>query len=501
MSGPTVTMEEDGIELASLQREQSAFIETSLPLSTDDLHRNFAQFSIAASLVPASALACLSLATARLGASIGASQTGILYLCYTVTALSGVSPMLIQQFSSRKALLIGMVMYGAYVLCFVVAALQETTTGSKISAWLGAAVGGIGAGIFWTAQGVYFSQAVSEYLSLFPDAGDAHSRWAGQFAFTFLICETVLDLLATILVQNMGVSWVILFLSYAFVVVAATLTMLHAKEYSSDIDSRDGNRHFCFKGSISLQLCVNDRRMKYFLFFNVAFGFCGAFLNSFVNGQVVIAALGSDAFVGILVAIHGGTAAIFSLLFGHVLAPRIGKLSVLIVGAIGFACVAIPFIIQPKLDWWSWGTLILVYCSGGIGRASYEGNLKAIFADYFVDDKEAAFANIILQHGLSSTVAYFWSPHLTCSSTNSAYCIAYRDGSMHSLLQSVTVVVATSCAAILGLLRLLYLQSERNQSAPVTSRRMRTTNGYTVVKKQLTKESGPSLGPSLPEVS
>ena len=39
-------------------------------------------------------------------------------------------------------------------------------------------------------------------------------------------------------------------------------------------------------------------------------------------------------------------------------------------------------------------------------RATFEGTLKATFADYFSYEKEGAFANIILQNGLSGAVGY-----------------------------------------------------------------------------------------------
>jgi hypothetical protein len=42
----------------------------------------------------------------------------------------------------------------------------------------------------------------------------------------------------------------------------------------------------------------------------------------------------------------------------------------------------------------------------GIGRATFEGTLKATFADFFSYEKEGAFANIILQNGLAGAVGY-----------------------------------------------------------------------------------------------
>jgi hypothetical protein len=40
--------------------------------------------------------------------------------------------------------------------------------------------------------------------------------------------------------------------------------------------------------------------------------------------------------------------------------------------------------------------LVAIYSLHGMGRATFEGTLKATFADYFPQEKECAFANIIL---------------------------------------------------------------------------------------------------------
>jgi MFS family permease len=156
----------------------------------------------------------------------------------------------------------------------------------------------------------------------------------------------------------------------------------------------------------------------------------------------------SSSYVGLLVAIHGGVAAICSLVFGHV-SQRTGKGPVLVLGALCFGAVAFPFLIQPNLEEWTWRLLILVYAAQGMGRATFEGTLKAIFADYFSYEKEGAFANIILQNGLSSAAAYVLSFRLTCS-TQSTYCIEYRDGSLHDIFSFGMLVVVTSLVAIVG---------------------------------------------------
>jgi len=54
----------------------------------------------------------------------------------------------------------------------------------------------------------------------------------------------------------------------------------------------------------------------------------------------------------------------------------------------------------------------------GIGRATFEGTLKATFADFFSYEKEGAFGNIILQNGLAGTIGYFCKSFPSCISSS-----------------------------------------------------------------------------------
>jgi MFS family permease len=394
----------------------------------------------------------LSLATARLG-SVGAWQSGVLYLAYTLSAVMGAT-YVVKRLGSRNSMMLGMAFFCMYVGAFLIATVWPSAL--KVAAMTGAAIGGIGSGLLWTAQGVYFSQASEEYsLESGQDWATSTSMLAGIFAFILLAEETALDLLSTFLIRVFGVPWDVIFAVYAGIAVLATSCMVYVKEYP--IESSTGGASLSspfasilYKVTAAFRLLVNDPKMKYMIGLNAAFGFAGAFLNSFVSGEVVPVALKDtkSSYVGLLVAIHGGVAAVCSLAFGK-LSQTVGKGPILVLGALSFAGVAIPFLIQPDLEEWTWGLLIMVYAFMGCGRATFEGTLKAIFADYFSYEKEGAFANIILQNGLSSAVAYVLSFRLSCSHP-STYCIEYRDGSLHDIFSFGMMVVVTSVVAIFG---------------------------------------------------
>jgi MFS family permease len=162
-----------------------------------------------------------------------------------------------------------------------------------------------------------------------------------------------------------------------------------------------------YKVTAATQLLWKDPKMKYMIGLNAVFGFAAAFLNSYVNGQVVPIALDNgEKYIGVLSSWVSAVAAGMSLVFGR-LGPTLGKGPILILGAVCFFGVVFPFVVQPDASQYGWGLLILVYSFHGIGRATFEGTLKATFADYFPYEKEGAFANIILQNGLSGAIGYF----------------------------------------------------------------------------------------------
>ena len=456
---PTMTSESTSLLLRHAPR---------YPEGASSTYRNFIVFSILFSAVPSAALACLALATARLG-SVGAWQTGLLYLTYTLTALTA-STAIVQRLGSRNAVILGQALYGSYVACFWIATALDTH--QKVLALVGAALGGAGSAILWTAHGAYFTLASEEYaLYSGVEWSAATSLFSGIFAFCLLLEETALDLLSTLLVRTWNVPWSVVFCIYAVIAVGATLLMpLLVQSYPQTTNNDNDNNVLWTKATATLRLLYRDPKMKYMIGFNAAFGFAGAFLNSFVSGEIVPTK--DESFVGLLVALHGGSAALSSLLFGQF--DRKGP--VLILGAAAFGGVAVPFLLQPSIPQWTWTMLVTVYLLEGVGRATFESTFKGLFSDYFAFEKEAAFANIILQNGLASVVAYVLSVRLPCHGASS-YCVQYRDGSFHNVGLFATLVVATSVVAIVGYWRASFIHKS-GADGPLVEYRRRSVASY-----------------------
>lgn len=65
---------------------------------------------------------------------------------------------------------------------------------------------------------------------------------------------------------------------------------------------------------------------------------------------------------------------------------------------------------------------------------------------------EGAFANIILQNGLSSAIGYILTFTLNCPKQG-PYCVMYRDGTLHNVLTFELLVVVSAAIAVLGFWR------------------------------------------------
>lgn len=404
--------------------------------------RNFCWMAILFSANHGTIVTCLSLATARLG-TVGALQSGILYLFYTLSAVLGAT-YVVEKIGGRNGMIVGMTLYCAYVACFF-GATSFPSMESAV-AITGAAFGGIGAGILWVAQGAYFAQAAKRYASaMAQELSESTAYLAGIFAFTYLSFEVLLRALSSVLASFLG--WRSIFGVYTTIAMVTTISMTTVINYPNADDAISGSISVYHKVTAALQLLGKDPKMKYMIGLNTTFGFAGAFLNSYVNGQVIAVALhDSDShFIGIFSSWMALVAALISLVTTKI--PKKGP--VLIAGAMSFFFVAFPFLVWPDATMWNIQGLVLVYTLQGIGRATFESTLKATFADYFPSDSVGAFSNIILQNGLSGAIGYIMTSRLLCD-TPSKYCVEYLDGTLHDVLTFELVVSISAIIAIIG---------------------------------------------------
>lgn len=390
-------------------------------------------------------VSCLSLATARLG-SVGALQSGMLYLSYTLSAVLGAT-YIIQRFGARNAMATGMLLFCTYVACFWVATVFPAH--QDASALTGAAIGGLGAGLLWNAQGTYLAQAAQRYsLETGMDLSTCTSNLAGGFAFIYLLVEVCLRSMSTALTM----SWGSIFAIYTVIALTSSGGMFFVKDYGTEEEDSSSATSTepttaLYKVTAAVRLLLSDRKMKHMVGMNFIFGFASAFLNSYINAEVVRVALHDDdsSYIGALSSWIALSAALSSLLLRSVRNKGI----VLVGGAVCFFMVAFPFIVQPDATKWGLSGILTIYTLHGVGRSTFESTLKAIVCDFFPQNTAGAFGNIIMLNGLSNAIGYFLSFRLQCGEP-SAYCVEYSDKTMHSVLSFELLVCVTAVAAVVG---------------------------------------------------
>ena len=204
--------------------------------------------------------------------------------------------------------------------------------------------------------------------------------------------------------------------------------------------------------------------MKYMLLYPASFALAAVFLNSFVGGEVTVIALEDDdyddedgsSYVGILSALVPLIAAIINLMLVY---TPIGQISrrksyFMLAGSLSYILAPLLFLVIPNLEKWNFAMIASLYCAMGVGRAVYEGPLRASFAVLFPSrDKEGAFVNLTLGYGSSSTAGFLLSIFLRCpSSSTSSYCVEYSDGTVHNVLVFEVIVIVVSLLGLMGYL-------------------------------------------------
>ena len=210
-------------------------------------------------------------------------------------------------------------------------------------------------------------------------------------------------------------------------------------------DEHKGQSVFA-KITAALQLLATDPKMKHMIGINLIFGFGGAFMNSYINGQVVPAALADfeSHFIGVLTSWTALVAGLISL----ATAVTSKKGQVLILGITSFFFVAFSFLVQPDATHWNIYGLVTIYTLQGVGRAAFESTVKAIFADFFAYNAIGAFSNLILQNGIASAIGYVLTYQLSCDDL-SRYCISYTDGTLHNVFTFPLLICLSGIIAIL----------------------------------------------------
>jgi hypothetical protein len=262
----------------------------------------------------------------------------------------------------------------------------------------------------------------------------ATSVFSGVFATIYLLCEVLFKLIATILPRMYEGRQDAVVLAYTLIAVTASISMsvidpLDSPPTDGDADNveappvaeREGRdpagaaaagvaRMPAFSGKnlcAAAALLVNDRKVLMLSAFNFAYGFASIYLTSYLNGTVVKNAKGWEM-IGYYSAITPVVAGLIGLPLGY-LGKRYTKKPVMLIGSASFILMLLPAAGPLKLSLETISqtpVLVAIYALEGTARCVFEGANRGVFADFFPQDSEAAFANVVWQSGGASTIAF-----------------------------------------------------------------------------------------------
>ena len=411
---------------------------------------NFVLMSIFFSLNHGCVVSLVGLATADLGDELGFIQNGVLYGMYTLSALVAAAP-ITKRLGAKDALSTSLSLYVVYVGSFLLA--SEVPSVDWYAALAGAAIGGFAAGWLWVGQGAYFARAAQQYaLANGVPITQANGLLAGIFSCLYLGLEVTMNGTYSILHLWGGNTLVyIVFTSTAALCVlgmvllvrpnppqheGADAPLLGADESDSRHESSAdpltpesekpinslagtsgtaqearGSPPWYEKVVVALKFLAHSRKMQLLAPLSCSFGFTAAYVVGFINGTPAKAAVGQSN-LGYLNALIPGTAALLTLPVSW-LTKRASKLPVMIFGALCYTSVAVIGLAlgEDGLEDLGW-KIAIIYVIFGAGRSVFENTNKAVFADFFPNQLEAVFANVVVFNGSASTLGFFLFPHL-----------------------------------------------------------------------------------------
>mmetsp|Transcript_15908 Transcript_15908/g.60607 ORF Transcript_15908/g.60607 Transcript_15908/m.60607 type:complete len:460 (+) Transcript_15908:372-1751(+) len=413
--------------------------------------------------------ACIPLAAGEFGSTLGSYQLGTLYLFYTMTALT-VSTAIVNRLGQKGALVGGLLLYCVYVVSFLIA--REAPPLRWPVALFGAVTGGIAAGFLWTAQGGYFTTCATAYAYASGSSTEAAtSRLSGIFAVIYLGFEVVLKLLSSLIQFGVcGDKWdkdfltgscgddgrkdsgiLTVYIVYTAVAIVSTVGMAFISVVREDdggqlrtallprgrANADDGNgltgasgddagpeqddlgaedaaesasepSTLVDRASEAIRFLATNTKMQLMVWTNFTFGFLAAFINSYVVADVI-----PDGQVGYYVAIIPLVATFMSLPLGYLSEKTGSKVYAMFSGQVAFLAFILAFVVLGASVLGKAYVLAPLFVIYGLGRAMWEGPNKAVFADFFAASSGPAFANLILQNGGASALAFFLYPSLS----------------------------------------------------------------------------------------
>lgn len=412
---------------------------------------NFLLFSLFYSITHATVDAVLVFAAAELGAFVGSIAGATLYICYTASALVLAKP-IVASVGPKLGVTIGLMSLLVYVFCFYLAILIRPLSSFVFIA--GASIGGIGAGVLWTAQGSYYFSNANLYAQQENQSiSSTTTNFAAIFAAFYLSCEAAFKLLSTgvyLLGSSSAGHWqVVVFGLYTAAAAASVMAFhflvlpfpsnyrsvagssisamrgsSHTQIPTSDDDNAEDPSLGCSRPQVSaisnyydlftdqslavLRAIRSDRKLCCLLPYQVCFGLTSGFVNTFINGGVVKSGLG-EGYIGLL----NGIAVLTGVLLAAPLACLSNSLLrgnwfIMVFGCLCYSFLGLTAATAPLHVLQRWDVMVVYFVVLGASRGVWENTNKAVVAESFsdIDYRETAYAAIYFSSGLAGAVGF-----------------------------------------------------------------------------------------------
>mmetsp|Transcript_13021 Transcript_13021/g.19494 ORF Transcript_13021/g.19494 Transcript_13021/m.19494 type:complete len:484 (+) Transcript_13021:105-1556(+) len=370
--------------------------------------QNFILMSVCFALNHGTVTALTALASSELGILLGNISSGILYFQYTMVA-AFFSYWTTANLGAKRTLIFGLGLYCLYVASYLIAYLFPIIRWSAIC--LGSFLGGIGGGIVWPAQGIYYSQIAT--LIAAKDEKYSRQEWnsllAGIFASIFLFGEVTMKLLTSIIPNYGGNTSIQILYVFCTVIACASAVFIclidSLDQYTTNDDKDKSDISLGATAHLAINLLIKDPRCALMLPFSASFGLGVAYMNGYFFASVVSDQLSPYA-VGYIAAIVVFSAAVVALPYSRLGAFLNTQAPIVAFGSLCILLFALINLLFSPAQLGTWPLIIALAFVFGVGRSTWEGSFKATFADYFPNDTKAAFANVQLQMGIATALGF-----------------------------------------------------------------------------------------------
>lgn len=164
----------------------------------------------------------------RFGELLGGDALAFYYWTFAGTCLLFSAP-LVEYLGSVKALVLSQITMTIYLLSYCLGSIGTVAEISNLQ-WtivsLGSVVGGFSSGLGWTAQGVYFSLAAAQHAEeTGVTSREANDTFAGYWACIYFAGQCALYIIASLLFEFTGFTYIWCFMALTIGSTIATISM------------------------------------------------------------------------------------------------------------------------------------------------------------------------------------------------------------------------------------------------------------------------------------